>query len=106
MSFHYCQEEELMKEYKIIYHIADLCKLNNGWKKELNVVQINNREPVYEIRSWNGEHTKMGDGITLTPTEMRQLKKICETMDFRAVDGSMYESGYLLIGNESVFNGR
>ena len=30
-----------MKEYKILYHIADLCDANNGWKKELNVVQIN-----------------------------------------------------------------
>lgn len=46
----------MMKEYKILYHIADLCDANNGWKKELNVVQINNREPVYEIRSWNEEH--------------------------------------------------
>ena len=45
-----------MKEYKILYHIADLCDANNGWKKELNVVQINNREQVYEIRSWNEEH--------------------------------------------------
>lgn len=77
-----------MKEYRIIYHIADLCKLNNGWKKELNVVQINNREPVYEIRSWNEEHTKMGKGIILTPSEMRTLKNIFETMDFRTLEDS------------------
>lgn len=80
-----------MKEYTIAYHIADLCKLNNGWKKELNVVQINNREPVYEIRSWNEDHTEMGDGITLTPNEMRLLKTICKTMDFRCIDGSTFE---------------
>lgn len=64
-----------MKEYKILYHIADLCDANNGWKKELNVVQINNREPVYEIRSWNEEHSQMGEGVTLTPNEMRLLKR-------------------------------
>lgn len=46
-----------MKEYKIACHIADLCVENNGWKKELNVVQINNREPLYEIRTWNEDHT-------------------------------------------------
>ena len=56
----------MKKSYKVIYHIADLCKLNNGWKKELNVVAVNDREPVYEIRSWNEDHTEMGDGITLT----------------------------------------
>ena len=74
-----------MKEYKILYHIADLCDANNGWKKELNVVQINNREPVYEIRSWNEEHSQMGEGVTLTPNEMRLLKKICVSMDFRII---------------------
>ena len=80
-----------MKEYKILYHIADLCDANNGWKKELNVVQINNREPVYEIRSWNEEHSQMGEGVTLTPNEMRLLKKICVSMYFRIIDGSKYE---------------
>ena len=79
------------KKYTIIYHIADLCRLNNGWKKELNVVAINDREPVYEIRSWNEDHTKMGDGITLTPNEIRRLKKICESMDFRTIDGTEYK---------------
>lgn len=81
-----------MKQYKILYHIADLCNDNNGWKKELNVVQINNREPVYEIRTWNRDHTLMGDGVTLTPNEMRLLKQICQTMDFERIDGAQYES--------------
>lgn len=81
-----------MKEYKIAYHIADLCDVNNGWKKELNVVQINEREPVYEIRTWNEDHSQMGDGVTLTPNEMRLLKEICESMDFRGIDGSKYET--------------
>ena len=30
----------------------------------------------------------MGDGVLLTPNEMRLLKKICESMDFRSIDGS------------------
>ena len=59
-----------MKKYEIVYHIADLCCDNNGWKKELNVVQINNREPVYEIRSWNKDHTQVGDGVLLTPNKI------------------------------------
>ena len=80
-----------MKEYKIAYHIADLCDANNGWKKKLNVVQINNREPVYEIRSWNEEHSQMGEGVTLTPNEMRLLKKICVSMDFRIIMRGLLE---------------
>lgn len=82
----------MVKQYQINYHIADLCNENNGWKKELNVVQINNREPVYEIRSWNKDHTEMGDGITLTPAEIRKLKAVCEKMDFRCIDGRQYEN--------------
>ncbi|MDO5156142.1 MAG: PC4/YdbC family ssDNA-binding protein [Eubacteriales bacterium] len=78
-----------MKKYEIAIHIADLCDENNGWKKELNVVQINEREPVYEIRSWNKDHTRMGDGVTLTPKEMRLLKRICESMEFDRIDGNM-----------------
>ena len=60
-------------------------------KKEINVVKVNNREPVYEIRTWDQDHTQMGDGITLTLNEMRLLKKICETMDFRSIDGNAYK---------------
>ena len=81
----------MKKSYKVIYHIADLCKLNNGWKKELNVVAVNDREPVYEIRSWNEDHTEMGDGITLTPNEMQRLKKICESMSFRTINNTEYK---------------
>ena len=81
----------MKKSYKVIYHIADLCKLNNGWKKELNVVAVNDREPVYEIRSWNEDHTEMGDGITLTPNEMQRLKKICESMSFRTIESTEYK---------------
>ncbi len=58
----------------------------------ISLVQINNREPVYEIRSWNKDHTEMGDGITLTPAEIRKLKAVCEKMDFRCIDGRQYEN--------------
>lgn len=80
-----------MKKYEIKYHIADLCSDNNGFIKEINVVKINNREPVYEIRTWNSDHSQMGEGITLTPNEMRKLKRICESMDFQSIDGSTYK---------------
>lgn len=47
-----------MKNYVIYRHIGNLSKLNNGWVKELNFISWNNREPVYNIRTWNQDHTR------------------------------------------------
>lgn len=63
-----------MKFY-IYKHIADLSGPNNGWIKELNSVSWNNREPVYDIRAWNEDHTKYGNGVTITAGEMVLLKE-------------------------------
>lgn len=69
-------------EYYVIYkHIANISKQNNGWTKEINLVSWNNREPVYDLRSWNKEHTKMGKGITLTANDMLLLKEALNKMD-------------------------
>ena len=40
------------------------------------------------ILKWNKDHTQMGDGVTLTPNEMRLFKKICKAMDYRSADGN------------------
>ncbi|MCI8508007.1 MAG: hypothetical protein HFJ06_05540 [Lachnospiraceae bacterium] len=79
-----------MKKYTIIQHIADISKMNNGWTKECNIVTWANREPVYELRSWNADHTKMGKGITLTPNELRKLKDVLNNMDLRCMTVDMY----------------
>lgn len=39
--------------YKIIKHLGELAAQNNGFTKELNLISWNNREPVYDIRTWN-----------------------------------------------------
>ena len=62
-------------EYEIYRFIVALSKPNNGWIKELNSVSWNGREPVYDIRVWNQDHSKFGKGVTLTPGEMMVLKK-------------------------------
>ena len=64
----------------VIYrHIADLSRPNNGWVKELNQVSWNDQEPVYDIRTWNANHTKYGKGITLTPIELKALQEALRT---------------------------
>ena len=65
-------------KFEIVKHIGVLSEGNNGWKKELNLVSWNDREPKYDLRDWNENHDKMGKGITLTRDELDKLK---ETLD-------------------------
>lgn len=61
-------------EYVIYRHIGELSELNNGWVKEL--ISWSDREPVYDIRTWNEDHTKYGKGITITSKQMTVLKEL------------------------------
>ena len=60
-------------KYQIYKHIGDLSEPNNGWIKELNVISWNDREPVYDIRTWTLDHSVYGKGVTLTQGEMKKL---------------------------------
>lgn len=60
--------------YDIIETIVTLSESSKGWKKELNLVSWNGREPKYDLRDWSPDHTKMGKGITLSNEEIKELK--------------------------------
>ena len=62
--------------YKIYKHIGNMSELNNGWIKELNFISWDNREPVYDIRTWNSDHSKYGKGVTITQGEMKKLQEL------------------------------
>lgn len=65
--------------FEIYRHIGAIAKPDNGWTKELNFVSWDGREPVYDIRTWNEDHSEYGKGVTITPREMRMLRVlICE----------------------------
>jgi hypothetical protein len=49
-----------------------------SWKKEVNLVSWNDREPKIDIRDWLPNHEKMGKGITLTQEEAIQLAGLLE----------------------------
>lgn len=70
-----------MKKYVIYKHIGNLSKPNNGWTKELNFISWSNREPVYDIRTWNSDHTEYGEGITITSSQMVLLKKLLDDIN-------------------------
>lgn len=68
-------------DFVIIKHIAELSKLNNGMTKELNFISWDKREPVYDIRTWNSNHTEHGKGVKLTYREMKLLKQSLLNID-------------------------
>lgn len=43
---------------------------NSGWSLEVNLVSWNGREPKYDIRKWNEDHSKSGKGLTLSEDEI------------------------------------
>ena len=68
------EQKEIMKHKFTIYkHIGNISKPNNGWTKELNYISWDNREPVYDIRTWTEDHLRYGKGVTLTQNELKNL---------------------------------
>lgn len=63
-------------KYEIVEHLGVISENDKGWKKELNLVSWNEREPKYDLRDWNETHDKMGKGITLSKEEAANLIKI------------------------------
>lgn len=68
-------------KYEITEKLGVLSESSNGWTKELNLVSWNDREPVYDIRTWSPDHERMGKGVTLAPDEMKMLKDLLEKSD-------------------------
>ncbi len=63
-------------KFEITENLGVLSENAKGWTKELNMVSWNEREPKYDLREWNPDHTRMGKGITLTQEEVNVLKAI------------------------------
>lgn len=65
-------------KYEIVKKIGVLSENNKGWKKEINLISWNEREPKYDIRDWDENHEKMTKGVTLSKDELKNLKEILE----------------------------
>jgi hypothetical protein len=72
-----------MAEIKFEIHkaIGSVSESQKGWKKELNLISWNGKEPKYDLRDWAPEHAKMGKGITLTLEELRALRDLLNGLD-------------------------
>lgn len=63
-------------KFEITKHIAVLSESPKGWRKELNLISWNGREPKYDLRDWAPNHEKMGKGVTFNDEEFSKLKEV------------------------------
>ena len=61
-----------------IEKIGIIRQSTNGWNKELRLVSWNDADPKYDIGDWSPDDEKMGQGITLTEEEARNLLGLLE----------------------------
>ncbi|MDR1106431.1 MAG: hypothetical protein LBL44_08750 [Treponema sp.] len=60
-------------DFSIEKHFGVLSMDKSGWRKEVNLVSWNGRNPKIDIRDWAPGHEKAGKGVTLTPEEAEKL---------------------------------
>ena len=63
-------------KFYIVERLGVLSTDAKGWTKELNLVSWNERDPKYDLRSWNPDHNRMSKGITLTQEEVSVLFEV------------------------------
>jgi len=68
-------------KFEVTKHIGVLSEGSRGWRKEVNLISWNERDPKYDIRDWAPERAKMGKGITLSDSEIAELKRILSEID-------------------------
>lgn len=68
-------------KFEIKENIGTISESPKGWKRELNLVSWNNKEPKFDLRDWSPEHDKMGKGLTLTNEELKALKNLLNEME-------------------------
>lgn len=62
-------------EFEIVETIG-VASNNGKWSLELNRVSWNGRQPVFDLRKWNEDHTRMTKGISFTEEEAEELCEI------------------------------
>ncbi|AIF43029.1 YdbC family protein [Virgibacillus sp. SK37] len=63
-------------KFEIMETLGVLSESPKGWTKEVNLISWNGRDPKYDIRDWSPDKEKMGKGVTLTTSELEELKKV------------------------------
>lgn len=72
--------------FDITREIGVLSEGSRGWRKEINLVSWNDRQPKIDIRDWDEERVKMGKGITLNKEELLKLKELLDSIDLDTLE--------------------
>lgn len=73
-------------KFEIKRELGVLSEGSKGWQREINLVSWNERNPKVDIRDWDGEHVKMGKGITLNKAELLNLREYLNNIDFEQLE--------------------
>ena len=68
-------------KFEIIKELGVISENAKGWRKELNMVSWNDREPKFDIREWSPDHERMGKGVSLTEEELVALAELINDRD-------------------------
>ncbi len=68
-------------KYEVVKELGVLSESPTGWRKEINLVSWNGRDPKYDIRDWAPDRSKMGKGVTLTADEVILLRDLLGEID-------------------------
>ena len=60
---------------EVIKKIALISGSETGYRKELNIVSWNEKEPKYDLRGWSPEGIPL-KGVALTEDEAKDLQKV------------------------------
>ena len=71
-------------KYEIVDKIGIVREGANGWNMELNLISWNDREPVYDLRTWSPDHEKMGKGVTISVAEAKVLRELLGQLNLDA----------------------
>ena len=64
---------------EVIKKIALISGTETGFRKELNFISWNGKEPKIDLRKWSPESTALR-GLTLTEDEAKKLQKVLNDM--------------------------
>ena len=64
---------------EVIKKIALISGSETGFRKELNIVSWNGKEPKYDLMNWSPEGKALR-GVTLTEDEAKKLQKVLNDM--------------------------
>ncbi|BDU50936.1 YdbC family protein [Haliovirga abyssi] len=73
-------------KFEIVDKLGLIGEGAKGWSKELNLISWNDRKAKADIRDWNETHEKMGKGVTLNKSELKELKKMLNEIDIDSLD--------------------